>query len=251
MNHLDDGTLQAFLDDELRPAERADAAEHLLGCRRCRAAKDDLVRAHSVFSEAVSVLDVDAPSRSAPGSGRGFGRGFGRGSGRGLGVGALAKAAGLVLLVSAAASAAVPGSPVREWIVRTVSPEPVAEAPAMAATEPVPAPVPMPAGVSLPAGAPVDVLLSGLDGTTVRLVPIDGESVAVSALGVETDPVFRTAAGRIEVRDAVGGEITVSVPRSAERARLMVNGELYAECEAGEVRVHVPAETVDGAHVWR
>jgi hypothetical protein len=244
MNHLDDGTIQAFLDDELRPGERADVAEHLLGCPQCRSAKDELVQAHSVFADAVSVLDVEAPSASAPALHRGLSAG-----GR-----AFVKAAGLILVVSAAASAAVPGSPVREWIVRAVRPEPVQAPAALESVEPAPAPAPMPpapAGVSLPVTAPVEVALSDLDGTTIRLVETDGDRVTVSALGTEVDPSFSTAADRIEVRGAVGGEITVEVPRSVQQLRLMVDGQLYADREAGELRVHVPAETVDGARVWR
>lgn len=245
MKHLDDGTLQAFLDDELRPGDRADAAEHLLGCRRCQTAKDELVRAHSAFSEAVSLLDVD-PAGSAPAA-----------AGRRISLGgaAFVKAASLVLLLSAAASAAVPGSPVREWIERTVRPEPAAEAAPRLEVEtvaPAPAPLPpAPAGVSLPARGAVDVVLSGLRGSTIRLVETDGRNVAVSTLGAETDPAFRTSAGRIEVRDGVGGEVTVEMPRSLRTGRLVVDGELYAECESGALRVHVPAETVGGARIWR
>ncbi|MFO7894597.1 MAG: zf-HC2 domain-containing protein [Longimicrobiales bacterium] len=244
MKHLDDGTIQAFLDDELRPGERADAAEHLLGCRRCRTAKDELARAHSVFSEAVSFLDVE-PAGSAPAA-----------TGRRLSLGgaAFVKAASLVLLVSAAASAAVPGSPVREWIERTVGPESaVEEAPTLEVETAAPGPArpPAPAGVSLPARGAVDVVLSGLRGSTIRLVETDGQNIAVSTLGAETDPAFRTSAGRIEVRDGVGGEVTVEMPRSLRVGRLVVDGELYAECESGALRVHVPAETVGGAHIWR
>lgn len=242
MNHLDDGTLQAFLDDELPPQERANAAEHLLSCRRCRTAKDELVRAHSVFSEAVSVLDVDAPARSAPvGPGRRF-----RVSGL------VVKAASLTLLLAAAASAAVPGSPVRAWIARTVNPEPGAgEVPVMETVEPAPAPAPVPAGVSLAATGDVQIVLTALEGSTVRLVETDGERVTVSTVGADTDPAFRTAPHRIEVRGAVGGEITVELPRSLETARLVVDGRVYAEKAAGELRVRVPAETVKGTRIWR
>lgn len=244
MKHLDDGMLQAFLDDELRPGERVDAAEHLLGCRRCQIAKDELVRAHSVFSEAVSLLDVE-PAGSPPAV-----------AGRRLRLGgaAFVKAASLVLLLSAAASAAVPGSPVREWIERTVRSEPAAEEASTLEVEtvdPGPAGPSAPAGVSLPARGGVDVVLSGLRGSTIRLVETDGRNVAVSTLDAETDPAFRTSAGRIEVRDGVGGEVTVEMPRSLRTGRLVVDGELYAECESGALRVHVPAEIVGGAHIWR
>ena len=245
MTHLDDGTLQAFLDDELPPKDRASAAEHLLGCPRCQAEKDGLVRAHSVFSEAVSVLDVDAPDRVAPAAAA---AGTDRPGFRG---GSLIKAASLVLLVAAAASAAVPGSPVREWLVRAVEPAP-AEGPASTAepaSEPVPDPAP--AGVSLAGAQPVDVVLTGLDGSTVRLVETDGQRVTVAVLGAETDPVFRTATGRLEVRDGVGGEVTVEWPATLATARLLVDGEVYAEKADGQLRIRVPAERVEGARIWR
>ena len=245
MNHLNDGTLQAFLDDELPPQERASAAEHLLACPRCQDTKDELVRAHSVFSEAISVLDVDPPGRAAPVAAT-------RGSGAGLRGGSFVKAAILILVVAAAASAAVPGSPVREWIVRAVEPAPV-EAPAPTvepAPAPEPTPAPVPAGVSLAAGQPVAVVLTGMQGSTLRLVETEGERVTVSTAGAETDPSFRTAAGTLEVHDGVGGEITVEWPTSLETARLVVNGELYAEKAAGQLRIRVPAETVEGVHIW-
>ncbi len=241
MNHLDDGTLQAFLDDELPSPERAAAAEHLLECEECRAAREELARANAVVSKAVAVLDTATPARSAPAA---------RAGGRWFGGGSLVKAASLTLLLAAAASAAVvPGSPVRDWIVRTVAPEP--EPPAPVVEEPA-APVEVvPIGVSmLPVGA-VEVLVSEVEGSTLRLVETDGESVGVSAAGAETDPVFRTAPGRIEVRGAVGGEITIELPRSLSAARVVVDGEVYAEKEAGELRLMVPAETVDGVSIWR
>lgn len=244
MNHLDDGTLQAFLDDELPPQERASAAEHLLECPQCQGTKEDLVRAHSVFSDAVSVLDVDAPGRMTSVTAA-------TGPGTRFGAGAFVRAASLILLVAAAASAAVPGSPVREWIVRAVEPAPVEEPVPVAepAPDPVPAPAPAPAGVSL-APRPVDVVLTGLEGSSIRLVETEGGRVTVSARGGETDPSFRTAAGRVEVRDGTGGEVTVEWPASLGTARLVVDGELYAEKVGGELRIHVPAETVEGARIW-
>ena len=246
MKHLDEGTLQAFLDDELGSEQRADAAEHLLGCPTCRAAKDELSRAHTVFSEAVSVLDVDAPSETARGNGRQVAA---------LG-GPFVKAASLTLLLAAAASAAVPGSPVRQWIVEVVESPPVEESapePVEPAPEPVaePVPQPVPAGVSVSAAGPVDVALADLEGTTVRLVETAGTRVTVSVLGAETDPVFEMAAGTIRVRDAVGGEVIVEWPASLVTGRLVVDGKLWAAKDESGLRIHVPAETVEGDRVWQ
>lgn len=255
MTHIDDGTLQAFLDDELAPRDRANAAEHLLGCPRCQAEKDELVRAHSVFSDAVAILDVEAPRRAAPVAGSGGSGGApvpGKAARPRFSGGPFIKAASLILLLAAAASAAVPGSPVREWIVRAIEPAPVEEpAPVVEpAPAPAPAPAPVPAGVSLAADQRVDVILSGLEDAAIRLVETAGERVTVSALGARTDPSFRTAVGTLEVRDGVGGEIIVEWPASLMTARLVVDGELYAEKADGALRIHVPAEMVEGARIW-
>lgn len=242
MNHLDDGTLQAFLDDELPPLARAAAAEHLLGCEACRGVRDELTHASAVFAGAVAVLDIRAPERkeaALPGRTR-----------RGLGAGSLVKAASLTLLLAAAASAAVPGSPVREWIVQAVAPTP--DAPEPPVEEPsAPAAEALPVGVSLVPAGRVVVVVTGMEGVTLRLAETDDSSVGVTAKGAVTDPVFRTAPGRIEVRGAVGGEVTIELPRSLADARVVVDGEVYAEKEAGELRVNVPAALEDGARVWR
>lgn len=238
MNHPDEGRLQAILDEELPPEDRARVAEHLLTCAGCRATRDELVRASAVFSEAVTALDVAAPRRSSPVP-----------PGRRLRSGSLVKAAALILLVAAAASAAVPGSPVREWIVHVVEPEPP-----VADIEPVEAaPVvePVPLGVSLRAETGVTITVSGLKGSTIRLVETSGESVSVSAVGAETDPAFSMAAGRIEVRGGVGGEVVIELPRWLETARVLVDGQVYAVKEAGELQPRVAADTADGAVIWR
>lgn len=243
MNHLDDGTLQAFLDDELAPEERAGVAEHVLVCDDCRASKEELVQATATFSEKVAILDVAAPSVSqAPARGR-----------SGLPGGTFVKAASLTLLLAAAASAAVPGSPVRQWIDRAVEPETVRETTPVASEPELspPAPAPLPAGVALVPTGPMEIVLTGLEGSTIRLVETDGPSVVVSAVGAAADPVFHTAPGTIGVRGGEGGEVTVELPRSMVSARLMVDGRLYAEKVAGQLEIHVPAETAEGVRIWR
>ena len=53
------------------------------------------------------------------------------------------------------------------------------------------------------------------------------------------------------MRDAVGGELLVELPRAVHRARLVVDGVVYAEKTDGELVVRVQAETADGATIWR
>lgn len=236
MNHLDDGRMQAFLDDELPAGERAAVAEHLLACGECRATRDELTRAGAVFSEAMATLDAAAPPRSAA-AGEGRHRRFGSGS--------LVKVAGLILLLTAAASTAVPGSPLRDWIVQAVT-EP-AEDPPVADMAPIEAaPMAPPLGVSLRPAAGVTIVLAGLEGVTIRLTETEGERVSVSAVGAEKDPAFSTASDRIEVRDGAGGDVIIELPRSLESARVLVDGEVYAVKVGGELQLRGP-DSVNGA----
>lgn len=243
MTHLDDGTLQSFLDDELPPSARAGVAEHLLGCGRCRGAQEALMRANALFSRSVSVLDVEPPAGQQD-------RPHRAGRRARSGTASFVRAAGLILALAAAASAAVPGSPVRAWIASSldVSSPPEAVPPAPAAPTARPA---APAGISLPAGdRTIVVALTGLEETAILLEGSDGAMASVSAVGCDRDPLFRTGRDRIEVRDAVGGQLRIGLPvRTA--ARLEVDGRLYAEMRGGALRLHVPADTVDGALLWR
>lgn len=247
MNHLDEGTLQSFLDDELATRDRAAAAEHMMGCAACRTAHDELRRANALFSEAMAELDVAVPEAVAPRArpGRGVAR---------AGTRSFVKAAGLMLFLAAAASAAVPGSPVREWIVSAVGaapgtdPAPAPDVEAVAAE----APLAPPAGLSImPRSGQVVIEIAGLDGTAIRVQQGTGEAVTVAARGAERDPSFRSAAGRIGVRNGVGGELLVELPATLASARVVVDGRVYARVVDGELRTLVPGETVDGGVIWR
>jgi TonB family protein len=112
MNHRSEGEIQAFLDDELTARERQDVAEHIMSCARCRGTHDELRQARSLFSDSIRRVDVEPPAPVL--STRRTVR---------LAAGSLVRAAVLVLVVAAAAVAAVPGSPVREWVVRTLERE--------------------------------------------------------------------------------------------------------------------------------
>lgn len=244
MTHLEDGTLQAFLDDELAPGERAQVAEHLLGCERCHETYESLAQANALFTQSVSVLDVEPPARKRATSGS---------SPVSTGTASFVRAAALVLVLAAAASAAVPGSPVREWVLRTVdrTSQPAGpEDPAPGATaDRRPS---APAGVAVhPSNGSVLVALNGLEAMEVRLETASGTLARVSVVDAEREPGFRTSAGRVEVRDGTGGSIRVRMPAGVSGARLEVDGRLYAETTAGVLRIHVPADTVGGDIVWR
>jgi TonB family protein len=128
MTHRAEGDIQAFLDDQLVGQERAAMAEHLLVCAACRSVHEELRRAKVLFSGSIGALDVEPPRATLPAR-----------ASRRLppGTGSLAKAAVLVLLMAAAATAVVPGSPIREWVGHALAPDappvPTADASAPAA----------------------------------------------------------------------------------------------------------------------
>lgn len=124
MTHLDEGEIQAYLDGELSRAERVRVVEHLVACVTCRGAHDELREVGSVVAGALPLLDDGSAPRldRAPAAAAAAGAR----SAPARHIGPLVRAAVLVLVVAAAASAAVPGSPIREWILRT---EPEASAP--------------------------------------------------------------------------------------------------------------------------
>lgn len=245
MAHLDEGTLQAYLDGELPGRDRAAAAEHLLLCAECRRELDGLRRATETLRDALALTDVPAPPASAPAVSGAPRHGGVRGR-------TLGRAAVLVLLVAAAASATVPGSPLREWIVDAVRPAPDAapELPARAAEPPESRPS-APAGIALPGVRDVDIVVTGPFDMAIRLVRTEEPRVAVSALGSDRDPLFRMGAGRIEVVGGAGGELRVEVPRTGAAVRLVVDGRRYAVVRDGTVEVLEPGERDGEDVVWK
>ncbi|MEJ2503657.1 MAG: zf-HC2 domain-containing protein [Gemmatimonadota bacterium] len=247
MSHLEDGTLQAFLDDELAPAGRAEVAEHMLGCERCRTRHAGLSRANALFTDAMAAIDVAPPVDVPSGAPRRRAR---------RSAGSLVKAAGLILALAAAASAAVPGSPVRMLIATVVDREPASAAseapPVRPETPPVEIAPPAPAGVSIAtASDPVVVSLDGLTEVVIRLEATDAGTATVAVVGAERDPVFRTGSGRIDVAEGTGGQVRVSLPAGSPGSRLLVDGRVYAEIGEDGLTALVTAEADAGALIWR
>jgi hypothetical protein len=247
MNHLDDGALQAFLDHEIGPDERAAMAEHLLGCEACHARYEELTQANALVTQSIALLDVEGAAMAtdaAPVARRVRAR---------TGTASFVRAAGLVLALAAAASAAVPGSPVRQWVANAIESAPSPSAPLVSRDAPGPAEpaAPAPAGLSIgPAAGALAVVLRDVEGSSIRLSPATGSHATVSVTGADPDPRFRTAAGRIELRNGAGGVVNVSLPLSVDGARLEVNGRLYAESRGGSLHLHVPADRLGDAFVW-
>lgn len=235
--HVNEGRLQTYADGELPYAESAEVEFHLGACVACRAESARLRELSSDFSEAMDHLvpavrsAVFAPADTRrPQHAERLRR-------------ALPRAAIFLVGVAAAASASVPGSPVRHWLEGAVT-RPARVAPMSAHPAPVAAPVAAPeAGVSVdPLNGAVRVTLRGArDDLLVRAEIVEGPRAGVYATGDAVSARFRTAPGSIEV-DGIGeGGLRVELPRAALSATVSVNGREYLRKEGDQLRLSMPA----------
>lgn len=160
------------------------------------------------------------------------------------GRGRLARAAAVILLV-AAGSFAIPGSPLRAWGVELFERVFGGEEPTAAAVQPAPEPGPTeeearPAGSGasvLPEGGSVTVVLrQAPPGTTVRVRLTDAAWAEVGARGA----AYRTEPGRLEASLVGSDTVEVTLPRSVARAIVMVNDELLVEKDGGRFASPIP-----------
>jgi hypothetical protein len=257
MTHASDGALQAYLDGELEREEETAVTRHLEGCGECAAELASLRAAGTLFSSAMAEADTAAPVAQAaaavrskapprviplarPAAAR-------RRAAYGSALGALPRAAVLVLGLAAVASATIPGSPVREWVVATwerVWAEPAAEAPPPVVAEREAEPELPVSGVSIrSANGSIEIFVDGAAADSriaVRLV--DGDRATVEATGGAAAARFFTGPGRIQVRGGDQGEFRIDLPRGARSVRIEVDGRAYLVMESGALRFQMPSE---------
>lgn len=238
MDHVDDGTLQAYADGELPLPDRVAAERHLSECGECSSVLSHLTSASQLFSAAVAQMDRPAPvelayARISP-------RRAPRLRNRSWRV--AARAATLILGVATAAYAAVPGSPIRTWLEEALGGGRQSQGVPSAPTAPpviAPDEGAMAAGVSvLPADGIVRVVLVDAPaGLRIRARISDGERAEVFASGEAATARFQTGVGRIEVLQAGPGEVAVTLPLAATEATVTVNGRLYLYKEGDQLRL--------------
>ncbi|MDX1579319.1 MAG: zf-HC2 domain-containing protein, partial [Gemmatimonadota bacterium] len=221
--HIDEGTLMAWIDEELDEDRRAVVRAHLGACGMCAERHDALRFAERRVTVGLEEIDVPSPWSDVPDDLREAARravaeaGGAAGARRpGLRVSrrALAAAAGLTLVLAAGAYA-IPGSPVRGWI--DTSFDLVA-----GWVAPEGSPEPTPSSVSVePAAEAVRVSL--ID-TAPGLRVIVSLSSGRAAEAVARDGRIRVGTGRIEVLDVPHGELRVGLPAGIGDAVLDVGG---------------------------
>lgn len=246
MTHIDEGRLQAFLDGELHLDERRRAELHLQTCGDCLQELEAMRGRAARFTTAMEALD-HAPR------GREHAIGWPR-SGRMEAIRRyLPHAAVLLLFVGAGASATVPGSPVREWLVGLGDAPAVIEVgqtPAPDAIATPPAPERVEAGVSVEAAdGAVQVLVHDAAELRVRATLVDGTRAGVYAAGGAAEGRFVTGAGRIEVLGPTGGELRIEIPRGTATASVKINETEVLRMQDGRFDLSAADADLDAAGV--
>jgi anti-sigma factor RsiW len=275
MGHPTEGSLQAYLDGETDGLEKESVRAHLSRCEPCRSMAEAQEEASAQVSRALLPLDRE-PSlpleearrllyarRGSPGGVQSVRERAVGGRARhsslngiplplpgGRRILPLPWAASIALLLTAGAVSALPGSPVREWLVRgweavagSGSRPAGAESGVPVDPETVTAPEPgTPAeiGASIPAGDEgVELWITGLPaGADLRVVWVDGNMAGIFA-GEGTR--FRTEPGRLDA-EAPPGAVRVEIPRDLGRVVVGVDGRVLVRVSGDDVDILGPIQ---------
>lgn len=256
MTHIDDSQLLALLDGELSSGDVDRVRDHLDECGDCRRRYRQLEERSRLFSEEAALLDdtsrlpgwdevVKRAGESSPDGGAPVSS-----PGR---VAPFLKAA-VILLVVTGVAAAIPGSPVDEWIGEAAdrltgwisggSETVDARAPESSVgdrSRSTPG-----VAVALESGRVTVALSEAAPGTRVEVSLIGGQEAEVEAEGAR----YRTGPGRIEAVGASGDRIRIRLPEIASSARILVNGEpAVLLVESGRLRLLLEGRTESASSV--
>jgi hypothetical protein len=239
--HAGEGTLQAYLDGEVRAADHAGVEAHVATCPPCRSELDTLRRLSGELHDALALIDSPAPVERAAAAFAAQRRTVPIASRRNAGHwtrASVLKAATLILAFAGVASAAVPNSPLRRWVsgawdrVSALFSQPqVAEQtpPAPAVVPPSPAPVAQEPvggmGIRPDMNGNVRVVLDAPAqdvSVTVRLV--DGNQVSVRTTSQKG---YRIGSGLLELRNVGGSDVTIELGRAVPHAAIEVGGRVW------------------------
>lgn len=250
MSHVDEGTLQAWIDGELTGTGQVDVETHVAACATCAAEAHTLRDLDSRVHEVLLGVG-EAPVAGLPVLSQIRRRARGRGVTRLVPAGLL-RAAIVLLALAGIVSAAIPGTPLRQWIEDVFTLEPEApESPVIPEQPVVPTPeAPVPVQLTSITIAPQDgyivVRLRSLaPQVEIRLEVVDDTRASVEFVN---DPDVRplTAAGRIEITNITREPVTIRIPRSAGDATVEVNGQVWWQKQGNEIEILGPGRERPG-----
>lgn len=261
MSHPTEGDLQSYLDDEVSGAARAEVEAHLASCSECAGRLAELRAFAHTFSNAARLLDRPAPvSESALAEVRA--RDLRERSWKhriAFSRDALLKAAMLVLGLTTAVVAAVPGSALNR-LVRSVWTEAVerirGEEPAVVTPAPAPQQVPQ-AEPEQPAqfrvvpaeGRVLITIQQPARGTRVHVRLIDSERAVVELGGEAATARFSSGAGRFQISGGGAGDVRVLLPRDLPNAIIEIDGRRLVTKQGADLRFHGQAADTVGAEL--
>jgi hypothetical protein len=248
MEHPDKGLIQALLDREVVGTEADGLRAHLAACEPCRAASESLEEASRTAARALLHVDLEprlersrsrvlARRRAAPP----------RVAGHSI---SLPKAASIALLLTGAAATALPGSPVRRWVVEgwrelagSAETDFVREDSGEEGANPE---APLPEAGSRETGASIPTSIQGVElwihdlapAAELRVVWTDGEEAWIYA-GEGTR--FSRVGSRLEAF-APPGAVRVEIPRSLDQFVVGLNGSVLLRKSGGELEIVGPAQ---------
>lgn len=246
MEHLTEAELQAWLDREIDPAERARVSRHLEDCADCRRVAGELRSAGERFSGVMLRYDEDLAAEAGdrprrPRTSWDVAAHRPTGGGRPGNVPRWAgRAAALVLLFGAAAAAAiVPGSPIRDLLFGPPA-EVVAPAPPPAEMRPAPSAVVDGARITVrPQDGVLTVRVNDFaPGTRIVVSLVDRAVAAANLPDGARNARFVVASGTLEVigaGESLDGVVRVALPRSMKSGVLEVDGNVVARVVDGRM----------------
>jgi hypothetical protein len=261
MTHAEYGTLLAYVDGELDETNVSALESHLEACSGCREELADVRHLSDEASQALGLISAAPPiaeararveARIAAQRRRRFVPRWE------FATAGLLKAAAVVLVVAGAASAAIPGSPVRRWAAslfdrtgdassQTTQPQAVTPIEPQSPTQEPPA-TSVPMILHADAGR-IRVSVHRTDpaaDVTVRVV--DGDEGQIRPVSDGTR--FRSGEGYVDVYDISKG-VLIEIPRDLAGATVEVDGRLIFRKEGASVRIFEPAtEDPGGDYVF-
>jgi anti-sigma factor RsiW len=255
MSHFTEGVLQAYLDNEVAADARAQVAAHVGGCTACATRLQELRELNETFASALRVIDspvipaaalAEIRARAARRSWRERFAGSSR---------TLTRAALLVLGLTLAAAAAVPGSPLRQWLVQAwQNLTQTQEVPAPPVVTPAPRPEPAPTATRLEAAAGrIRITLrSPSPDTRIHVLLIEGTRALVESTGNAAARRTATGSGWLELTGTGAGELRISLPRGVPNATIEIDGKAYLIKEGDDLRyLGASADTAGAELIFR